>query len=591
VLAAVLLLPTDPPRLQAASLGQVTDQVMVVIEEPRDGQTVAGEIVVRGWTIDRRARDGSGIRESPGGVQVWLDRRTGSATGQLIGDAVYGGERPDIAQQHGDRYRRSGFILPWNTCLVPAGRHTLQVFAESATVSPQFGLTQVDVNVGACPAAAGGSEVVGSQPLRLNPAWQAIQQRTSELRGLAPREELHRAPLSRDSYDRRFRAEFAQYYQSQDVDTSRLLLIAFGLLDPGFNLAAALQRFHESLPIGLYDVDTGVLFVSRDPPDSPLAKVTMAHEITHALQDQHYGLKALLPSSTATGREEQRALVPDEQAAIRALIEGDALLVQRMYQATTIQDPAELQRLDDEERAVTAAIDFDALPYIIFQSTYFPYIYGPQFIHGVLGPGPLTTYGEYGPAVDALFRRPPTSTSQVLHPERYRDRVEPVPVELRSLAPILGDEWAPLGEGMLGELDHRLILENFLRETDPDLAAAASSGWTGDRSAVYRRLDDSGAPLGDVAVVLKTRWATAGDAEAWAQAYAATVPLRYADPVRYAGRTDQLASHRLGAARLAWEMPGERAIALAWTRQYSVIAIAPEFDLARQLAEYAVAGS
>src|SRR5579884_359280 len=591
LLLAALLATVLQPQVGGAALpsaaAQFSEQVLVTIEEPQPGQTVAGEIVVRGWALDLRATDGPGIRETRGGIQVWMDRRAGAATGQLLGDATYGAERPDVAAARGERFRRTGFSLTWDTCLVPTGRHSLQVFAESAVVSPQFGFAQVDVVVAPCPAAAQPAEIVGSQALRADPACQALLQRTSELRGLAPRAEIYRAPLTPETFNRRFEAEFAQYYQSFEVDTSRLLLVAFGLLDPGFNLADTLRAFQRALPLGMYDVDTKVLFVSRDPPDSPLASVTMAHEITHALQDQHYDLSALLPTSTAR-REGGPQPHPDAQRAIRALVEGDALLVQQMYQATTIHDPAELQRLADEQAAATAAIDFARVPYVVLQSTYFPYIYGPQFIYDVLGAEPLTTYGQYGPAVDALFRRPPTSTSQILHPERYLVGVEPVPVALPDLSPLLGEAWVPLGEGMLGELDHRLILEHFLRAVDPELAVRASSGWTGDRSAVYRQLDDAGEPLGDVAVVLKTRWASPADAAAWADAYAATVLLRFGDPERYAGRTDQLVHHDLGAGRRAWEMPGERAIALSWDELFSVIAIAPELDLAQHLAAFAL---
>jgi len=576
--------------LRAEPLRQTSDQVTVVIEEPSDGQTVSGEVVVRGWAVDRRARDGTGVRDTPGGVQVWLDRGAGSATGQLIGDAVYGTERPDVAERFGDAYRRSGFALPWNSCLVPEGRHTLQVFAESTAASPEFGFLQVAVQVAPCPAAAQPSEVVGSQPLRSNPVWQAIAQRTAELRGLAPRQELYRAPLTRDTFARRFQADYARYYQSQDVDTSRLLLIAFGLLEPGFNLAAALQSFQTNLPIGLYDVDNKVLFVSRDPPESPLARVTMAHELTHALQDQHYDLSRLLPSSRPAEADRQQTSDADAETAVRALVEGDAILVQRMYQATTLQDPADLQRLETEEQEVSAGIDFENLPNVIYQTTYFPYLYGPQFIYGVLGSEPLTTYGQYGPAIDALFRRPPTSTSQILHPERYRDHVEPVPVTVPSLDSILGSDWLPLGGGRLGELSHRLILDEFLRGSDPQRGAEASGGWTGDRSAVYRRLDDSGAPLGDVAILLKTRWSTPAAATAWAEAYADSVAARYGDPVRYAGRTDQLVRTDLGAGRVVWEMPGERAIALQRSGLFSAIAIAPDAALARQMAEFALSG-
>src|SRR3954452_23497767 len=127
--------------LQAAPASQLAEEVVVVVEQPGAGETVRGETVIRGWAVDRRATDDSGVRTAPGGVQVWMDRTQGSATGQLIGDAAYGLDRPDIADQYGARYRTSGFTIRWNSCFVPTGRHTLQVFAESSINSPQVGFT------------------------------------------------------------------------------------------------------------------------------------------------------------------------------------------------------------------------------------------------------------------------------------------------------------------------------------------------------------------------------------------------------------------------------------------------------------------
>jgi hypothetical protein len=571
----------------AAPPAQLSDQVVVVVESPGFGETVAGQVVVRGYALDRRASEDAGIRTTPGGVQVWLDRGAGSATGRLLGDAVYGAERPDVAAALGGQYLAVGFAFPWDSCLVPEGRHTLQVFAESTRgTDVEFGFAQTEVVVGACPTPPTPSAVPGSRPLRGQPDWEAILLRTSELRGLAPREELYRAPLTRETYDQRWGAELARYYQSPALDTSRLLLVAFGLLDPGANLADEVRRLQTALPLGVYDAANHVLFVSHDPPDSPLGRVTMAHELTHALQDQHYGWPTRLAQSSPGERER----TAEENLALRALLEGDAVIVQRMYQATTIQDPAELARLQAEEAAASAGVDFSRIPYAVYQTTYFPYFYGPTFIYGVLGEGPLTTYGQYGPAIDPLFRDPPVSTSQILHPERYRAGIQPVPVRLPGLEPLLGDEWTRQGEEQQGEFAHRLILDNWLRAEDPDRAAAVASGWTGDRAAVYRRREADGRLTDEVVVVLKTRWESAAAAREWAAAYAETVPLRYQDPVRYAGRTDQLRSTRRLPDLWTWEMPEERGIALLQRDQVTAIAIAPTEALATQLAEYVLAG-
>jgi hypothetical protein len=586
-MATALLTSGGGSILHAAPGPQAGTGVIVVIDEPGDGQSISGEVLVRGWAIDTRGVNEPGIR-STDGVQIWLDRGGRSPTGVLLGTGVYGGDRPEIAARYGAQHRRSGFVFQWNTCLVRTGRHSLQAFAESdITGDVQLG-SDIEVNVEPCPTASRPPEVVGREPLRANPAWQEILERTSELRGLAPRRDIYRAPLTRETFDRRYEGQYAEYYQSRNVDTSRLMLVAFGLVDPGFNLPEELRRLNTTLPLGLFDSDNDVLFVQRDPPDSPLARVTMAHEITHALQHQHYDLQALLPTGN-NPRPDAPHRDPDQVMAIRALIEGDAVLVQRMYQATTVRDPAEQQRFAEEEDRASSGVDFDRLPYVVTETTYAPYTWGPSFIYGVLGDGPLTTYGQYGPAVDRLFRRLPASTSQILHPERYRAGVEPVPVQMRDLGPVLGTEWVGLGSGPLGELSHRFILENWLRQTDPERAIDASNGWTGDRVAVYHRGDDDETQVRDLAVVLKTRWESPRAADAWAQAYASTVPMLYGTLGAQRGR-DDLQTYDLAPGRLAWEMPLERGIALAWQGQFSVIAIAPEADLARQLVEFAIAG-
>src|SRR5438046_1493457 len=88
VLATALATAGPGPAWSAGPPRQVSDAVVVAIEGPLTEQSVAGEVAVRGWALDRRATDDSGIRSTPGGVQVWLDRTQGSATGQFLGDAV-----------------------------------------------------------------------------------------------------------------------------------------------------------------------------------------------------------------------------------------------------------------------------------------------------------------------------------------------------------------------------------------------------------------------------------------------------------------------------------------------------------------------
>src|SRR5258708_40292963 len=138
-----------------------------------------------------------------------------------------------------------------------------------------------------------------------------------------------------------------------------------------------------------------------------------------------------------------------------------------------------------QERTTSGGPDVDSMPLVLREESYFPYTAGPAFIVELLGEDAVREAVQrgtgYGAHVSPLFQNPPTSTAQVLHPEKYRQGTQPVEITLPDLAPALGNGWEALDQDVLGEIDHRILIAQDL---DPDTAQRAASGRAGDPFAL-----------------------------------------------------------------------------------------------------------
>jgi len=403
-----------------------------------------------------------------------------------------------------------------------------------------------------------------------DPTWLELQDRVSQLRGLAILCDVPRVLLDPPAFRARQAAIYRAYLEQEDVASARAMMVGLGLLDPSQDLASTLINLRGALPIGMYDPATGTMYVRSPSDDDPLEQVILAHEFTHALQDQHYHLADLFPRPSDD---------PDRDLALTTLIEGDALIVQEMYRNTTLpaepeaaaaQQEAQQRALEQVQRDVSAAVDLDQVPQPVLQEVYFPYLDGPHFIYSVIGSGPLTTWGAYGPAMANLFANPPRSSSEILHPEKYLRGQRPRRVELPDLPAALGGGWRLLRRSVLGELGHQLLLARYLPGTRP---RDATAGWAGNRTAVLA--DDDG----DIITVSETRWDTPEAAAEWADAYAAWVEARY-------GASAQLVWSEQG--RLIWQIPAG-ALAFETRGDRTLAASGPTVELVDRVADVLLA--
>jgi hypothetical protein len=261
---------------------------------------------------------------------------------------------------------------------------------------------------------------------------------------------------------------------------------AIGAIPPGTQIRSQLEAFAGSQVVGYYDeVSKYLVFLGSDDP-APVELVTLAHELTHALQDQHFGLLRL---------DELAGDCQDEgfQAAL-AVAEGDATYVMIAYAQRNLS-------LEDQLGLAQqgGSLPEGVAPFIVRLQTW-PYTAGLSFVQRRLGQG-----GER--ALDAAFRHLPVSTEQIIDPSAYpNDR--PTAVDVPQLAPKLGDGWKDLDVQAAGAAWLSILLGLRL---DEDRSSTAVRGWEGGIYRAWRRGTD-------VAVVLKTSWQDADAASRFAAA-------------------------------------------------------------------------
>src|SRR5262245_33188493 len=280
-------------------------------------------------------------------------------------------------------------------------------------------------------------------------------------------------------------AELARQYTPEQVRGLQRVYERLGLLAPGVDLEEALVKLYTAQIAGFYDPQAGKLFLvpSGLPPvgwtvsmmqfvlrRDLVNEMLLAHELTHALQDQNFGtLKAADDPAT-----------DDRSLAIHAVAEGDATLAGFAYLFGGLPENSVLD-LVDRLGAVPAELEktLPDTPPVLRDSLVFQYSAGAKFV--------ALAYLRGGwPAVNTLLSDPPTSTEQVLWPDKFfGQRQPPTLVHLGGLDDYRKpDEWKLIEENTIGALTVRILVESFL---GPERAVQVASSWNGDRFIAYEK--------------------------------------------------------------------------------------------------------
>jgi hypothetical protein len=380
-----------------------------------------------------------------------------------------------------------------------------------------------------------------------------IEGRVEKIRGL----DFNRRPLpvlvDPGDVKRQGLAELDQQVTPAEQSADDELLKLLGLIPASSNLRTIQSAVFEDQVAGFYDPQTKRLALVRNAgaQDESIGEITLAHELTHALDDQRFGLRDEPPGTD------------DRSTAYSALVEGDATSVMTRYATQYMTGSNLLGAL-----LASSTSGGPPLPPYIQASLEFPYLEGQRFVDTLFRDGAHTWK-----VVNGAFKfRPPVSTQQILHPLDYIRNIRPQPIALR-VRPLLGRGWRRAAASSLGEFDTRELVQLGI---GTDRAADVAAAWRGGVYQLWRRgpLPSPGcaAPCRQRdSLVLAWRTAPGPQTQTFAAAVSAYV-------VRALGGR----AHGQGA----WTLPGSTA-ALSTQGSTTVLALAPDQPLATALAERA----
>lgn len=344
----------------------------------------------------------------------------------------------------------------------------------------------------------GASVCLAIATLGADATTDALLAETSALRELAVRRPVTSRALTRAEIEGKILAAFTQQTTPDEIRASELALKVLGLVPADLDLRTLQLTLLTEQIAGLYDPQTQEFYLA-DWVDSKLQRPVIVHELTHALQDQHFALRRLAEWPKGDS---------DAQVAAHSLVEGDATLAMAQY---LLGNPEVGAAYLQSMQAAPKMPVFESAPRAVREGLTFPFVQGMQFAAALHGRGGWK-------AVTAAYSPLPQSTEQILHLDKFDARDLPVPVTVPDVTAVLGQGWRRLFDDVSGEAGYQVILGQFLPSTAEVQRAAA--GWGGDRYAVYEN-------NGQAVVIQMTVWDTDLDAQQFEQAYAARTSARF----------------------------------------------------------------
>jgi len=338
-----------------------------------------------------------------------------------------------------------------------------------------------------------------------------VLKKVSDLRKLEVKQPVKSGLKTKEEIGRHVLRDMNESSTPEELEATRKLLLKLGLIKRDFQLRDYMVKLLMEQVAGFYDPKTEEFFLAAWLPLSD-QKTVIAHELVHALQDQHFDLKRF--NKWPDGDS-------DAELAAHALIEGDATLVMYQYifaeQGITIDlnKIGSLTKLmlettnanDDKQYPVLAQA-----PGVLRESLQFPYVYGIGFVQEVLKQRSLES-------VNNVYKNLPASTEQIIHPDRFLSGDTPVKIEMASLSDVLGKGWKRIDTDVQGEFGLQVMLAEFVSNPSSRIA---SEGWGGDRYELY---EDP--KTGALLFVTFTTWDDERNAREFFNVYWSRIEKRY----------------------------------------------------------------
>lgn len=340
--------------------------------------------------------------------------------------------------------------------------------------------------------------------------------------------------ISREAVNSELRKKFDQDKGAKRMERSELVLKKFGLLDESFQMRPFLLSLLTEQIAGFYDDKTKQMnLLDWVPIDEQ--KPVMAHELTHALQDQKVGLEKWgdqeIEGIAKNVKQDNRHIANDDTDTAReAVVEGQAMvsfadymLAQAGHPDKTLKDAPQLaQELESNAGDMSDSPVLARAPLVLQQSLLFPYTSGLGFEQAIL------VKAGTDRAFSGVLDAPPNTTYQILTPDAYL-RDQPVPLmKLPDIHPLLKRAgFVPYDVGVMGELDVRMTAELF---GGAPLARALAPEWNGGIYYAAQRKDATSAQkdtTASLALLYSSQWKNKDSARSFFEVFEQELPRQY----------------------------------------------------------------
>jgi hypothetical protein len=360
--------------------------------------------------------------------------------------------------------------------------------------------------------------------------------------------EVKKRLITREQVEKYILEKFKDGKDTKRMQREEIVLKKFGLLDRDFQLQPFLVSLLKEQIAGYYDNKTKTMnLVDWVSPEEQ--KPVMAHELTHALQDQHTDLEKWEPEDPDTisknvTEDNQRLEIDERDTARDAVLEGQAMAVYMDYilkpagkSLLTLPDVMRTPK-DDTDTTDSSPVMARA-PLLLQQSLLFPYKDGLGFEQRLL----KDKGAQY--AFAGVLDRPPSTSYEIMNPRAYERKATVPLLRMPDVHGLLEADYQPYDIGVMGELDVRILTELF---GGPEEAAMLTPQWKGGLYYAVQsrkaRTAEEQAATSSVALLYLSAWRSEAAATEFAKLYGRELSKKYSgvarDPASESTSTEQV---------------------------------------------------
>ncbi len=414
-----------------------------------------------------------------------------------------------------------GWVVGAALCLAAMG--FAQQPAPPATAPPATTAPQ-----GQSPAAG---KITPEQARQLFALVDQLIKFSSDETGLPVKSQVKREIISRAAVESYLKEKFEEDQSARRMQRDEIVLKKFGLLDRDFALKPFLLALLKEQIEAYYDAKTKTVYM-LDWVGIEEQKPVLAHELTHALQDQHSDLDKWSDQTpddvSLNAGDDADHLAKDEMDTAReAVVEGQATAVMVDYMLkpmgkSLVKDPEVMEFVEQQMNGSEDSPILARAPLLLRESMLFPYREGLNFEQDV-----WMDQGQAA-AFTGTLDRPPTSSWEIINPREYEKKHIPAVPLLPDIHPLVDPLYKPYDIGQVGQLDVRILTELFGGDQESrDLTPAWDGGlyWAGQRLSAKTPAER--ASTNSIAILYLSVWKSAASAQDFAQLYADELGRKY----------------------------------------------------------------